>query len=260
MAHWGNPWLYRTTRKSNAAVRLICFPYAGGSPSLYRSWSDAFDSSVEVVSVHLPGRGARLMEPPITQIDILVTCISQGLIRVLGEMPFAFFGHSMGALISFEMTRHLQEQYGLRPEHLFVSARSSPHTPRREKTERHKLGDQQLKDTIKNWNGTPEWVLHNEELMNMALPIIRGDLELCETYCYQDKGKLDVPITAFAGANDPMVSVEEMAQWGEVTESTFDLVEMEGDHFYIHHSMNRLASVIQQQLQLSYTSGQVVKL
>ncbi|MBD8498443.1 thioesterase II family protein [Paenibacillus arenosi] len=260
MAHWGNPWLYRTTRKSNAAVRLICFPYAGGSPSLYRSWSDAFDAQVEVVSVHLPGRGARLMEPPITQIDILVKCIAQGMLRVISEMPFAFFGHSMGALIAYELTRHLQEQYGLRPEHLFVSARSSPHTPRREQTERHKLCDQQLKETIKNWNGTPEWVLHNEELMNIALPIIRADLELCETYRYTDKGRLNVPITAFAGTNDPLVSVEEIGQWREVTDSQFDLNLMEGEHFYIHHSMNRLTSFIQQQLQPSYMNEQVVKL
>src|SRR5262245_6534617 len=122
--------LWFNCQKSGVApgVRLFCFPYAGGGATIYNGWSGILPNQVEVCAVLLPGRGNRMMEPAVTEVGALVRALAEALENSL-DRPFAFFGHSMGALICFELARHLRERGGPRPVHLFVSGRHAPQLP-----------------------------------------------------------------------------------------------------------------------------------
>jgi medium-chain acyl-[acyl-carrier-protein] hydrolase len=122
-------WIQYGQRKPSVRLRLFCFPYAGGSASLYRGWSERLPAEVEVCPIQLPGRENRLLEKPFSQLQPLVEALGEALLSYLDE-PYAFFGHSMGALISFELTRLLRREGCVRlPERLLVSARCAPHLP-----------------------------------------------------------------------------------------------------------------------------------
>ncbi len=160
------------------------------------------------------------------------------LARALGEaivprldLPFAFFGHSMGASIGFELARHLRRQLGLEPLHFFASARRAPHLAG--STARYRLSDAQLIDALRVMGGTPETVLQDVELMQMLLPIVRADLELIETYVGEPGPPLRCPITAFHGLADDEVSPPAIDAWREHTSGPFALHSFDAGHFFL---------------------------
>lgn len=227
-------WIARQKLKPNAGLRLFCFPYAGGSAAIYRGWQEEMPAEIDVCPVQLPGRESRLLEEPFTHIEPMVKALVEAL-KPHMDRPFAFFGHSMGALIAFELTRELRRQkLGLEPVHLFVSGRGAP----QRKIERdpvHKLPHDQFVQRLRNLNGTPEAVLQNEELMELLLPILRADFEVNETYEYQDEAKLHIPIHCFGGTGDVDISLEKHDAWREQTTEAFQLKMFEGDHFFLNN-------------------------
>ncbi|WP_208344832.1 thioesterase II family protein, partial [Aetokthonos hydrillicola] len=168
-----NSWLKCTKPNPDALVRLFCFPYAGASSVIFRTWNDNLPSTVEVYAIELPGRGVQIKSPPFTRLEPLVEAIAQILLPHLNK-PFAFFGHSMGALVSFEVTRLLRKEYGLHTLHLFLSGRRAPQIPDRDQPI-HALPDPEFVAGLSSYNGTPAAVLENAELMELLIPTLRAD-------------------------------------------------------------------------------------
>ena len=158
-----NRWVSCFKPNPQAKLRLFCFHYAGGGASVFRTWSDSLPESVEVCAIELPGRGMRLRESPFTQLEPLVQHLASTLLPYL-DKPFAFFGHSMGGLVSFELTRLLRTEYGVSPVHLFVSGHRAPQVPDPDPPI-HTLPESEFLQELRRFNGTPEAVLKNAELM-----------------------------------------------------------------------------------------------
>ncbi|MBV9231998.1 MAG: thioesterase [Chloroflexi bacterium] len=238
------PWVMRS--KPQPRLRLFCFPYAGGGASIFRLWSNKLPSEVEVCPVYLPGREIRLREPLFTRLSPLVETLSHALSPYM-DIPFAFFGHSMGALISFELTRHLRKKRKPGPAHLFVAALRAPQLLLSDSAQ-HLLPDPDFIDTLHRLGGTPGAVLQNEELMRLMLPILRADFAVYETYVYTEDAPLDMGITAFGGEQDHEVSVQDMAAWRTQTRSSFELHILPGNHFFIHSGQDFLLQILSQDL------------
>lgn len=233
---WAGPkssaWLACPRPNPGASLRLFCFPYSGAGASIFYPWLDRVPATIEVCPVQLPGRESRLAEAPFTRLEPLVRALAAALLPHLTR-PFAFFGHSMGALVSFELARRLRRQYGLSPVRLCVSGHSAPQLPDRDPP-LHALPEAELLRQLRQLNGTPEAVLAHAELRALVLPVLRADLAVCETYVYRAGRPLDCPISACGGLEDAFVSREQLAGWRAQTGSSFSLHLFPGDHFFLN--------------------------
>jgi medium-chain acyl-[acyl-carrier-protein] hydrolase len=241
-----NPWLLPARPNPNAALRLFCFPYAGGAARIFRSWSQRLPPSVEVCAVQLPGRGSRLREPPFTDLDALIRALAAALLPYL-DQPFAFFGHSMGALIGFELAQRLRVRESPGPIQLFVSGHRAPQLERDELPS-YDLPEPEFLEELRRINGTPGEVLEHPELIQLMLPLLRADFKVVQDYLYAPRQPLDSPIMAFGGLQDADVSREQMAAWREQTTAEFSLHMLPGDHFFVHTSEALLLEVLSRRL------------
>lgn len=225
-------WFSYITRRENACMRLFCFPFAGGGAEFYRDWAALLPKEVEVWPVQLPGRSFRMMESPIDAMGPLVESLADAISPYLGDMPFAFFGHSMGALVSYELTYFLRESRLAMPVTLFLSGRSAPsHTVGSLK---HLLPDHDLVEELKKFDGTPRAVLDSPELLALILPILRNDLKLLETYSFDsNRAPLDIPLHVSGGDTDRLVPVESIRDWSSVSTAPTDVQVWSGGHFYL---------------------------
>lgn len=229
--HTDNKWFVKFSSRDNARLRLFCFPYAGGGAAIFRTWARDLPKEIEVCAIELPGRGTRLREPLFTRLPTLVEAISPAILPHL-DKPFAFFGHSMGALLGFEVARWLRRQGSPSPVHLFVSGCRSPQIAGR-KPDIHLLPDALFIEELRSLNGTPDEILRDSDLRRLFLPILRADLAVSETYAYSVEGPLDCPISAFGGQHDSMVSPADLSAWRMQTNSDFALRMFAGDHFFL---------------------------
>ncbi|MEL6815243.1 MAG: alpha/beta fold hydrolase [Cyanobacteria bacterium J06598_3] len=232
-------WLVWPQRQVQPKLRLFCFAYAGGSAWIFRPWVKHLPASIEVCAIELPGRGKRLIEPPLSDLSLLIQSLGPQLLPHL-NLPFVFFGHSMGALIAFELCQWLRRTCNITPAHFWASAASAPHLPAGSKSQTasplmHTLPDADFICKLKDYKGTPSSVLNNSELMGIILPTLRADFTLLETYRYQSKGPLPMPITGLWGEQDTVVTKAEVAAW-QVLSPQFRLEAIAGDHFFIQQS------------------------
>jgi medium-chain acyl-[acyl-carrier-protein] hydrolase len=215
-------------------MRLFCFHYAGGSAQVFYDWPGRLPQSLEIGAIQLPGRGHRLGEPHIRGILPLSRIVAQELLPYL-DKPFVFFGHSLGALLCFETARRLRRETRRQPAHLFVSATEAPHR-RSEEEPLSSLPKGALVKKLHAFNGTPAEVLQNDELLDLMLPSIRADFELCETYEYHPEPPLECPMSVYGGLEDYEVEAERLAAWSEMTVGTCEIRMFPGGHFYINSS------------------------
>ncbi len=237
-----NRWVSIPRPSYNAHIRLFCIPYAGGGSSPFFSWLQKLPSTIELCPVLLPGREARLREQLFSDLILLVNSIATGLYPYLNR-PFAFFGHSMGAVVAFELARKIRRHNGLLPVHLFVSGHRAPHLPDLNRPIRN-LSDIEFIEQIKKYNGTPESVFNDQELLNIFLPILRADFAIIETYRFTFESALDCPITAFGGLGDPRNSQPEIEAWKEHTRKSFNSHYFQGGHFFINQNQNELLKIV----------------
>lgn len=172
------------------------------------------------------------MESPFSQLSLLIQELACALHPYL-DKPFAFFGHSLGGLVSFELAHQLRTDYELSPVDLLVSGCRAPQIPA-PRPPIHALPEPAFLDELRRLNGTPQTVLENAELMQLLLPVLRADFALLETYVYTPKPPLDYPISAFGGLQDREVSCDELEAWREQTNSAFSLQMLPGDHFFLN--------------------------
>jgi medium-chain acyl-[acyl-carrier-protein] hydrolase len=246
-------WLLRAKKVAGPALRLFCFAHAGGSAAVYHHWHKQLPANIEVCAVQLPGRGHRISEPVIDDLALLVDSIYKGIGDQF-DTPFAFFGHSMGGMLAFELTRLLRRKGLPLPRHLFVSACRAPQFQLgREPI--HALPKIQFLEKLRHLNGTPAEVLENTELMDMMEPVLRADFKIVESRQYHQEQPLDIPITAFGGQHDERVSTDYLQGWQQHTEARFTLQLFPGDHFYYTRQNTVLLRQIADLLSLSPRSA-----
>lgn len=242
-----NPWFQYWRCKPGAQIRLFCFPYAGGGASIFRSWSEQVPSEIDVCPIQLPGRENRLLHPPFSEIHLLIDALVLALLPYL-DVPYAFFGHSMGALISFELARYLRRiEYNSYPVHIFVSGHRAPHL-RDSNLLTYHLPEKAFVEELRRLRGTPEEILQNKELLRLLMPCLKADFALCQRYIYKHEKPLDSSITAFGGLQDDYVEKDMITAWQVQTVGTFNTYLFEGDHFFLTQKRLSILQVISQEI------------
>jgi medium-chain acyl-[acyl-carrier-protein] hydrolase len=250
-----SPWFESVSRTRDPLIRLFCFPHAGGTAHAFREWQRHFGVNVDVCLVHLPGRARRLGERPRTRLRPLVEELADA-IRANLDRPFAFYGHSMGALISFELARELRRRRWPLPAHLFVSACRSP----------IKVGSvppsfnlpvDEFMALLQKLNGTPKEFYDHAEIQVTLLPMLRADFELTDTYEYLAESPLDCPITIYGGKEDHLASPESLYSWDLETSAEYRLRLFGGDHFFIHSQKTEFLAALQRDLLEAVTASSI---
>jgi medium-chain acyl-[acyl-carrier-protein] hydrolase len=243
-------WLARPAPRPEARLRLFCFPHAGGGVAVFRGWAQALPPEIEACYVQLPGRDSRLREQLYDRLLPLADATAEALLPHL-DKPFAFFGHSMGALLSFELARKLRKQHGLNPVHLLVSGRRAPQLPD-PSPPIHQLPEAGFVAAIRQrYDGLSTAFLQEPELMQIFLPILRADLAMVETYVCQPEDPLACPTSAFGGLQDVNVSREVLEAWRAQTRGSFTLEMFPGNHFYLQSDQALLLPVVSRELEQS---------
>ncbi|WP_296268317.1 thioesterase II family protein [Pseudomonas sp. UBA6562] len=231
------------------ALNLLCLPYSGASAMVYARWRRKLPAWLNVRPVELPGRGARFGEALQTDMQALARQLAVEQ-RLAASKPYALLGHSLGALLAFELAHELQALGCPAPSALFACGTAAP--TRREEYDgrdwREPKSDPQLIDELRQLQGTPEDVLANEELMGLTLPILRADFLLCGRYAYRQRPPLRCPLHVLAGDAD-RATQEQLLAWAQETLGPFDLQMFPGGHFFIHTEEDRVLEALASRLQ-----------
>lgn len=224
-----SPWFPSHYDDSHCSMRFFCFPFSGGSASTYRLWQQHLPEFCNLIGVELPGRAGRFLEPAHHRMNELIDELIPEILPLL-DKPYAFFGHSNGALIAFELSCELARRGHPGPRQLILSAKNPPHIKKAESY--YGLPRDKFIEKLRGYGGTPEAVWANDELMDMVLPTLRADFSIGETYqCHADM-KLDLPVSVFAGREDPYVDVDTLNQWQRYVTPEVQISMFGGNHFY----------------------------
>jgi surfactin synthase thioesterase subunit len=239
-------WCRRYRPSRTATSRLVCLPHAGGSAPFYLPVAAALTPGVDVVAIQYPGRQDRRAERPIDDIALLADRISI-ILRQQPELPLTLFGHSMGAILGFEVARRLETE-GAGPVHLFASGRRAPSAHRDETV--HLRDDAGILAEVRALNGTASSVLGDDELMRAALPALRADYRATETYRCAREVTVSCPITVLTGDGDPRTTMDEARAWAGHTIGSFDLRVYAGNHFFLVDHVEEIITLLRRDLRV----------
>lgn len=240
-----SPWVIRPRSNPRAALRVLCFPFAGGGASVFRTWPAQLPPDVEVLAVEMPGRETRLRDPLIERRSALVTALADAVIPEV-QGPVAIYGHSLGALIGFDLVRELRRRSLPGPVHLFVSGRRAPQLP--EPSPMHQLPEPEFLARLRRLGGISDLVLRDPDLVAYFLPMLRADISLNEIEPYRDEPPLACPITALGGASDERASLAELDAWHAQTSAAFEREIFPGGHFFIQTARERFLGALSRRL------------
>ncbi len=241
-----DPWFPSAGLSPATRLRLFCFPYAGAGTSAFHGWAERLPKTIQVCPARLPGRESRLGERPLTAMASLVDSLAAALVPYL-DHPFAFFGHSLGAALAFELTRSLRREKRPSPAALLLSGARAPrlrlaHTPSSEPPEEEFLRE------IQKLEGLPEHVRESEELLRIILPALRADTTLFREHTYLAEPPLDVPIRAYGGNQDPNIRREHLETWAAETTGSFNLRLFDGGHFFLETARDEFLAALAEDL------------
>ncbi|MCG5436855.1 thioesterase II family protein [Micromonospora foliorum] len=235
-------WLSCAAPRPTARLRLVCLPYAGAGAGAYRPWSTLLGDDVEVWTAQLPGRERRLADPPLSTMADLAPPLVDAIVERVPP-PYAIFGHSMGALIGYEVANRLLARGGPAPQRLVVSAARPPQDSAPVGSA-YQLDDAALTRWLRELGGVSDEVLADAGLLALILPTVRADLAVVASYRPTTVTPLPLPVDAVAGADDPLISPDEMAGWAACTAAGFSLTVVPGGHLYLHDSPPPLARLL----------------
>lgn len=238
---------------SNHSRRLFCFPHAGGSSSFYYPWVDYCNKKgIELIAIQLPGREKRIHELPLDNLEVIVRTLTEELVYFL-DKPFIFFGHSMGAMVSYEICKSLILNNQQVPLHLFVSSCRAPHVYSNER-KIYDLPKEEFVEKLRELNGTPQDILNNPDFQAFFIPVLRSDFKIAETYYRSLDLQLPLPITGLFGDADT-VSVEAVSKWADCTDKGYAQHKFEGGHFYLKNSICEIIDIIEDEFKkVTYTN------
>ncbi|MGF1426920.1 thioesterase II family protein [Kitasatospora sp. LaBMicrA B282] len=237
-------WFRTPTPRPHARVRLVCFPHAGGSAGAFRALAGDLPADVELVAVQYPGRQDRYGESPATDLDTLAGDIAAAIEPLL-DRPVAFLGHSLGGTVAFETARRLSSRHRPALRHLFASARRAPSVPNPFPPLLDEAG---VLAYVRTLGGVGAQLLQDAELREMALPVLRADFHLVDTYRYRPGAPLLCPITAVVGRDDEACRPEDARRWAECTAGGFELRTVAGGHFYFESTTTELVALLTERL------------
>ena len=227
-----NNWFRCIVDSQNAKHCLVCFPYAGGGASVYSGWNTLKQTGISLWALSLPGRGHRYHEKPITSLAPLLEQLIPKVLKIATNKSVSFFGHSMGALIAYELACLLEQRKLLEISKLFLSGRS-PVSQQDDEPAYHLLSDTELMSKLIGMGGIPKEIQKHPEMLQLMLPTLRADFELIETWQSESSSATNSPIIALAGSDDSRASAEKMEHWDSHTRSDFKLHEFDGGHFFL---------------------------
>lgn len=233
-------------------IKLFCIPFSGGSAEVYRKWSKSLPSDIQLFPVELPGRGKRIFEPLLDDIDTIVEDITATIAsNVASNDDYAIYGHSLGSLLAFETYYKLIENGVHKPQHIFFSGRNAPQN-KHSRTSIHRLPDEQFLHAVMNYGGNTHEIIENQELLDLFLPILRADFKISETYCHQEKtDKIACDITIINGRNDHSASRYDMSEWSYYAGGAATFHTVDGGHFFITENYEPVVDIIKQTLTIS---------
>ncbi|MFJ7246790.1 thioesterase II family protein [Kitasatospora sp. NPDC098652] len=235
-------WTVRWSPRPAAAVRLFCLPHTGGGAGVYRHWATRLDPRIELRCVRLPGRESRFRERPYAGLDELVPALVDAVTPEL-DGPHAWFGHSMGALLAYEVCRELERRGLPRPVRLLVAGRRAPHLPDRAAPV-HAAPTEQLLAHLAELNGTPDELLQHPGLLGTVLPMLRADFSVSETYRWRPGPELAVPVSVFGGTDDPVADLAELTAWRLHTSAGCTVRQFPGHHFFLHQDPHPVVDAV----------------
>ncbi|MEU5959403.1 alpha/beta fold hydrolase [Streptomyces sp. NPDC047525] len=245
-------WFRRFKAAQDGRLRLVCFPHAGGSASAFLRLARELPDGLDVLSVQYPGRQDRRHEERSTSLHTLAEAVADALGPDTVE-PYAFFGHSMGAVVAYETARLLAQRDLPGPTRLFLSGRGAP-TPLPGVHDRLST-DADVLAAVRRLGGTDQAVLQDPELLDMVMPVLRADYRALGSYTWRGGAPLDTPVTVLAGDRDPVVTVQEATEWRDHTRGDFSLEVFSGGHFYLDDHVRGVATVIADGLLADATAG-----
>ncbi len=224
-------YLVRLAARPAAPLRLFCFPWSGANASVYREWATALPEEIETVAVQLPGRSGRLDEAPLDRLAPLARQVVQAIEAELRERPcrFAVFGHSLGAMLAYEVARRLVAA-GRYPDLAVLSASRAP--ARAPRVVLHRLGDAELLAALERMGGTSAARLRDPKFLDYFLPLVRTDLTACETFRPVIDTALPFPVSVWAGREDWYAHPEDVGRWRQVAGSAYRSRVFDGGHFF----------------------------
>ena len=234
----------------NKGINVFCLPFAGGNRYSYREYKKKAPSFINFISLEYPGRGARIKEPLISDTDILVNDLYKDIITMIGDGDYAIYGHSLGGLITYLLTRKLMENYHKLPIHLFISGTTGPSAISRGEKKRHLLPKQEFIQELKDLNGMPEEILENDELLEYYEPILRSDFRASENYVYKNCEPINIPITVITG-NEEAMEIADIELWQKETTHVVDFKRFPGNHFFIYDHIDAIIQIISNKLILT---------
>ncbi|MCR9142857.1 MAG: thioesterase domain-containing protein [bacterium] len=248
----GNPWILRPRPNPNAKARLFCLPYAGGAPSVFRSWPDRyFDDGIEVCLIQLPGRENRMMDTMPEDIYLLIPPIIKAMTPYL-DKPYIMYGHCMGSLITHEVLRQMRNGKFEPPLHFIVGAHFGPSLLQPGGKQVSGMKDVTLEEFFKladDLGGTDGAVLKDASTGALVIPTLKSDYYAYGSYEYRPTEKpFNIPMTVYYGNRDHLVSSVEVPCWKEETRQPCEIVEVDGDHFFVITAEDKFLPMLRKKL------------
>lgn len=234
-------------------IALFCLPFAGGNKYSYRVFAEKAPSFIHVNTLEYPGRGARIKEPLISDINILVDDVYNQIKDKVDTTEYAIYGHSLGGLVAYLLAKKLIENNHNKPVHLFITGTTGPASLSRGSKKRHTMPKEEFIEELKDFGGMPDEILQNDELLHYFEPILRSDFKASENYVYENYPPLNIPFTVITGMEEDM-EFEDIRLWQKETEHVTDFRRLPGKHFFIFNYGSAIVDIISKKLSV-YTKA-----